>query len=125
MSGSIRLHGKRQHRAARKDGGRTSSAQAAFADALDHLLDPLKTLRQEEFRSEPVQITQTEATGGLARLRRPSSLRPLWRLSLLVARLRYSTRPPYRQVLREAVFWCCIMAAAIAVGWLVVFAQGA
>ncbi len=124
MSGSIRLHVKRQHRAARKAGGRTSSAQAAFADAIDHLLDPLENLRQEEFRSEPVQATQTEATGGLARLRRPRSLRPLWWLSVLVARLRYSRRPPY-QVLREAVFWCCVMAAAIAVGWLVVFAQGA
>ncbi len=120
MSGSIRLHVKRQHRSARKAGGRTSSTQAAFADALDHLLDPLENLRQEEFRSEPVQATQTEAIGGLPRLRRPSSLRLLWWVSLLVARLRYGRRSPYRQVLREAVFWCCSMAAAIAIGWLVV-----
>jgi dsDNA-binding SOS-regulon protein len=49
MSRSIRLHVKRQHGAARKGGGKTSFAEAAVADALDHLLDPLENLRQEEF----------------------------------------------------------------------------
>jgi hypothetical protein len=124
MSGSIRLHVTRQHRATRKSQGRTSSAQAAFSDALDHLLDPLENLGQEAFRSEPVQVRQTEASGGIARRYRPGGLRPLWWLSVLVARLRYSKRAPYRQV-RKAVFWCCFMAGLTVIGWLVVFILGA
>jgi hypothetical protein len=124
MSGSIRLHLRRQHGTARKAGVRTSSAQTAFADSLDHLLDPLENLRQEEFRSEPGQATQNQATGGIAHLRHPRSLPPLWWLSVVVARLRY-IRGPHQQVFGQAVFWCCVMAAAIAIGWLVVFAQGA
>jgi hypothetical protein len=124
MSGSIRLYVTRDHRAARKSGGRTSSAQAAFADALEHLLDPLENLGQEEFRSEPVQVAQTQSTRGIARLHRPSSLRPLLWLSIVVARLRYSRRSPYRQV-RGAVVWCCFVACLTAIGWLVALALGA
>jgi hypothetical protein len=95
-----------------------SFAQVAFADALDHLLDPLENLRKESFRCEPVQVTETKATAGRARLRLPSGLWPVWWLSVFAARLRYGTRAPYRHV-RAAVFWCGLAVGLIAIGALI------
>jgi hypothetical protein len=112
----IRLGVKRQHRARRPTS--TSPAHAAVTAAVDRLLDPLENLRQEGFRSEPIEATQTGATEGVARPRLPINLgRPFGWLRVLPARMLYSNRPPYRQ-LRKAVFPCLI--GLIAIAWLLV-----
>jgi hypothetical protein len=113
----IRPDAKRQHRHNLAPGS-TSAADAAVAAALDRLLDTLENLRQEEFQSETVQASQTEATAGITRLPRASNLGRPWWLPVLAARLRYSNRGPYRQM-REAVFWCFGMIGVIAIVWLI------
>jgi hypothetical protein len=90
-------------------------AHAAFSAALDRLLDPLENLRQEDFQSEAVQATETEAATGVARL--PNFGRLSWWLRVLLIRMCYSKRPPYRQI-RAGVFQCFVLMGVFAILWL-------
>jgi hypothetical protein len=105
-----------RHDRARNGRGGTPDADAALAQALDHLLDPLDTLRKE-FHDEAARAALTETTG------RPTHIRPrkdrfrLSSLSLFASRLRYSTRAPYRQV-RMAFFWF-LLSSVCGIVWVV------
>jgi hypothetical protein len=114
---------KRQHRASRnRAAGNGLLGDAAVAAALDRVLDTVESLRQETFQSEavravPVRAVQVEAA---AEVTRRSYHRRRVALPVLIVRLRYSSRAPYRQI-REGVSWgFVIMIAVIAIIWAVI-----
>jgi hypothetical protein len=113
----FRLHATHRHDRARNGRGATPAADAALAQALDHLLGPLDTLR-EEFDDEAARAALAEAAG------RPTNIRPkkdrfrLSSLSLISARMRYSTRAPYRQV-RMALIWLLYVTSVCGIVWVV------
>jgi hypothetical protein len=100
-----------------RNGQRTESApDAAVADALDRLLDPLENLL-EEFPSERPTTDAAVATR-TASIRTPARPIGLPSLSDLVIRLRYSRRSPYWQV-RQILPWSLCVLTGIAIAWLV------
>jgi hypothetical protein len=85
--------------------------------ALDHLLHPLETLREElPDETPPDGVTErardTPSRLGIDRFRVPSP-------SLFAERLAHSKRTPYPQI-REAFFWCLYVTGLIGIAWVVV-----
>jgi hypothetical protein len=111
----IHAAAQRQHQAPRSTpAGNGSVGDAALAAALDHVLDPVESLRQETFQSEAVQAPHTEA----AEVTRPSHFRDPPALRLLILRLRFSNRSPYCQM-RQAVSWSLVMIGVVGIVWVV------
>ena len=94
----------------------TSAADAAVADALDHLLDPLENLL-EEFQSERPKsdLVVTARTASIRYRARPVGLSTLAGFAI---RLCYSRRSPYRQI-RQVLAWCLLVLTVTAITWLV------
>ena len=85
--------------------------------ALDHLLDPLETLREELPDETPPDVVterveDTPVRLGIDRSRVPS-------LSLLAERLAHSKRRPYPHI-REGLFWCLYLTGIVGIVWVVV-----
>jgi hypothetical protein len=87
---------------------------------LDHLLDPLEELRQEEFHAEPVQRTllapaaATKLAHGTT-FGRSAALAAVRRATLLVAQARRT----WRAVRQNVVPYVVAVVLAVIVGWVV------
>jgi hypothetical protein len=112
----IHAAAKRQHRTSPSlPAGNGSVADPAIVAGFDRVLESVEGLRQETFQSEAGQAAQTEASANVAwgsHPRKRSTLR------ILIERLRFSSRAPYRQI-REAVSWSFLIIGVVAIVWVV------
>jgi hypothetical protein len=110
----IHAAAKRQRQAPRSPPtGNGSVGDAALAAALDHVLDPVESLREETFQSEAIQAPHTDAE-----VARPKDSREHPSLRLLILRLRFSSRAPYCQI-RQAFFWGLVWIGVLGILWVV------
>jgi hypothetical protein len=99
------------------------SADDAIVKALDHVFEPLDDLRHERFHTEsrsgdvrPATAAEESTVSGR---QTPAEVRRAAPLRLLLLRLRYSRRAPYRQ-LRGASVWGACIAVTCTVAWLII-----
>jgi hypothetical protein len=98
-------------------------ADDAIVEALDHVFQPLDDLRHERFQSEARPAGAWPATpedeGTTAEYWQPAVRSPRAASPrLLLRRVRYSKRAPYRQ-LRSAFVWAACIAGVCALIWLI------
>jgi hypothetical protein len=101
-----------------RNGGRgVASADATVVDALDHLLDPLEELRQEQFHTEPEPEHGPPAAAKLAHettFARSAALVAVRRAKFLVAQ----ASGTWRALRLNVVPYVFAVVVAVIVGWV-------